>query len=65
MYSLGMIAHHPFSKSQYLLLLTTIYYASDVYVLLVYTHVRIKIYREFHSGIIYISNEGRHVRIKK
>ena len=27
-------------------------------------HVRIKIlYREFYHGIIYIANEGRHVRI--
>jgi len=28
-------------------------------------HVRIKIYREFYHGIIYIANEGRHVRIKE
>jgi len=35
----------------------------DVYNLLVFTHVRIKIYREFYHGIIYIANEGRHFRI--
>jgi hypothetical protein len=27
--------------------------------------VRIKIYREFYHCIIYIANEGRHVRIVK
>jgi hypothetical protein len=27
-------------------------------------HERIKIYREFYHCIIYIANEGRHVRIK-
>jgi len=32
--------------------------------LLVNTHVRIKIYREFYHGINYIGNEGRHVRIR-
>jgi len=26
-------------------------------------HVQIKIYREFYHGIIYIANEGRHVKI--
>ena len=26
-------------------------------------HVRIKIYREFYHGIIYIANEGHHVKI--
>ena len=36
---------------------------NDVYNLFVNTHVGIKIYREFDHGIIYISNEGRHVRI--
>jgi len=36
---------------------------NDIYNLFVNTHVRIKIYREFHHGIIYIANEGRHVRI--
>jgi len=30
--------------------------------LFVNTHVRIKIYREFHHGVIYIASEGRHVR---
>jgi len=38
---------------------------TDVYDLFVNTHVRIKIYREFYYGIIYIANEGRNVRIKK
>ena len=28
------------------------------------THVRIKIYRDFHHGIIYITNERRNVRIE-
>ena len=32
---------------------------NDVYNLIVNTHVRIKIYREFYHGIIYIANEGR------
>ena len=27
------------------------------------THVRIKIYREFYHGIIYIANGGRHVMV--
>ena len=31
--------------------------------MLVNAHVRIKIYREFYHGIIYIANEGRHDRI--
>ena len=31
--------------------------------LFVNTHVRINIYRELYHGIIYIANEGRHVRI--
>ena len=50
---------------------TTVKYESmnllrnDVYNLFVNTHVQIKIYREFYHGIIYIANEGRHVRIKK
>jgi len=38
---------------------------NDVYNFTVNTHVRIKIYREFYHCIIYIANEGRHVRIKK
>ena len=37
---------------------------NDVYNLFVYTHVRIKIYQEFYHSIIYIANEGHHVRIK-
>ena len=36
---------------------------NDVYDLFVNMHVRITIYREFYYGIIYIANEGRHVRI--
>jgi hypothetical protein len=36
---------------------------NDVCNLFVNTHVRIKIYWEFHHGIIYIVNEGRHVDI--
>ena len=36
---------------------------NDVYNLFVNTHVRIEIYREFYHGIIYIANEGHHVRI--
>ena len=35
----------------------------DVCNLFVNTHVRIQIYREFYLCIIYIANEGRHVRI--
>ena len=35
----------------------------DVFNLFVNTYVRIKIYREFYQCIIYIANEGRHVRI--
>jgi hypothetical protein len=35
----------------------------DVCNLFVYTHVRIKIYRELYDCIIYIANEGRHVRM--
>jgi hypothetical protein len=38
---------------------------NDVCNLYVNTHVRIKIYREFYHCIIYIANEGRHVRIMK
>jgi hypothetical protein len=38
-------------------------FRNDVYDLLVNKHVRIKIYQEFYHGIIYITNEGRHVRI--
>jgi hypothetical protein len=38
-------------------------FRNDIYNLFVNTHVRIKIYREFYHGIIYIANEGRHVRI--
>jgi len=38
---------------------------NDVCDLFVNTHVRIKIYREFYHCIIYIANEGRHVRIIK
>ena len=37
--------------------------SNDVCNLFVNTHVRIKIYREFYHCIIYIANEGRHVRI--
>ena len=33
------------------------------YNLFVNTHVRVKIYREFYHSIIYITTEGRHVRI--
>jgi len=29
----------------------------------IYMHVRIKIYLEFYHCIIYIANEGRHVRM--
>ena len=36
---------------------------NDVSNLFVNTHVRVKIYREFYHCIIYIANEGRHVRI--
>ena len=36
---------------------------NDVCNLFVNTHERIKIYREFYHCIIYIANEGRHVRI--
>jgi hypothetical protein len=38
---------------------------NDVYNLFVNTHVRTKIYRGFNHGIIYIVNDGRHIRIKK
>jgi hypothetical protein len=36
---------------------------NDFYNLFVNMHVRIKMYREFYHSIIYIANEGRHVRI--
>jgi hypothetical protein len=36
---------------------------NDVFNLFVNVHVRIKIYREFYQCMIYIPNEGRHVRI--
>jgi hypothetical protein len=36
---------------------------NDVFNLFVNVHVRIKIYREFHQCMIYIPNEGRHIRI--
>ena len=36
---------------------------NDVYNLFVNRHVRIKIYRKLYHDIIYIANEGRHVRI--
>ena len=36
---------------------------NDVCNLFVNTHVRIKIYHDFFNGIIYMSNEGRHVII--
>ena len=36
---------------------------NDGYYLFVNTHVQIKIYREFYHGIIYIDNEGHHVRM--
>lgn len=38
-------------------------FRNDVYNLFVNTHVQFKVYREFYQGIIYIVNEGRHVRI--
>ena len=37
---------------------------NDVYNLFVNMHVRIKIYQEFYHGVIYIANEGHHVRIE-
>ena len=37
---------------------------NDVSNLFVKKQVRIKIYWEFYHGIIYIANEGRHLRIK-
>ena len=48
----------PLSLYEYMNLLK-----NDVYNLFVNTHVRIEIYREFYHGIIYIANEGHHVRI--
>ena len=36
---------------------------NDVCNLFVNTHVRNKMYREFYHCVIYIANEGRHVRI--
>ena len=36
---------------------------NDVYDLFVNTHVRINLYPAFYYGIIYIANEGCHVRI--
>jgi hypothetical protein len=36
---------------------------NDVYNLLINMHMRIKIYWVFYHSIIYIANEGRHVRI--
>ena len=38
-------------------------FRNDIYDLIVNRHVRIKIYQEFYHDIIYITNEGRHVRI--
>ena len=38
---------------------------NDIYYLFVNTHVRIKIYREFYNGIIYLDNEVRRVRIHR
>ena len=38
---------------------------NDVCNLFVNTHVLIKIYRDFYHCVIYIANEGRHVRINK
>jgi len=35
----------------------------DVNIVSSNTHVRIKIYREFYRGIIYVDNKGRHARI--
>ena len=35
----------------------------DVYNLFVNAHVRIKRYQEFYHSYIYITNEGRHLRI--
>ena len=37
---------------------------NEVCNLFVNTHERIKIYRKFYHCIIYIANEGRHVRSK-
>jgi TRAP-type mannitol/chloroaromatic compound transport system permease small subunit len=37
----------------------------DIYNLFVNTHVRVKIYREFNHGIIYIDNEVRRVSIHR
>ena len=39
-------------------------FRNEVNILFDNTHVRIKIYIEFYYGIIYLANEGRHVRIK-
>ena len=36
---------------------------NEVYNLLVNTHAWIKIHRQFYHAIIYMANEGRHVRI--
>ena len=36
---------------------------NDINNLFVNMHVRIKIYQEFYHGIIFITYEGRHVRI--
>jgi GH25 family lysozyme M1 (1,4-beta-N-acetylmuramidase) len=38
---------------------------NDVCNLFVNTHVLIKIYRDFYHCVLYIANEGRHVRINK
>ena len=37
--------------------------SNDTCNLFINTHARIKIYREFYHSIIYIANEGCHVRI--
>ena len=54
----------------FMFLCTTVQYEymnllrNDVSNLFVKKQVRIKIYWEFYHGIIYIANEGRHLRIK-
>ena len=53
----------------FMLVCTTVLYeymdslGNDVCNLFVNTYVRIEIYREFYHCIIYIANEGCHVRI--
>jgi hypothetical protein len=38
---------------------------NDVHNLSINAHVQSKIYREFYHNIVYIPNEGHHIRIKK